>query len=625
MAPLPFIIKEYIVKTNVNRIIAHFKKCTNFFNETTVEKREEIFTLLQINNINSTNTTNTQIGKRKELFSFKTSSSTSHGSKVIIRSSSYGTMDNYIVRPLSTADMKKFYTLLLRLSLSCSILSKTVKDSNNTMLKTLQEDQIGVTLTFDGTVILTFEGRPYVWKATDISSEHEIHIEVIEKTKELINELNNNKITVIAIVTDSASPYAASRRRLRVIEKAIVFLPCFAHQINLCTGEIFKESTEFKLVIDKDQQYEKYNKYFTIAAPGETHWNSYYYVCISILKTQKALQDPTLKREIYEIISSSIFWQHLSLLVEILHPYCKILNMLQSDKARLHEVIHKSTEFKLVIDKDQQYEKYNKYFTIAAPGETHWNSYYYVCISILKTQKALQDPTLKREIYEIISSSIFWQHLSLLVEILHPYCKILNMLQSDKARLHELGYYYNVWMGKQPKCILKELNNYHLEVYPFNSSTWNQFNSDIYRYWCFCCAFTNELGFVACRIFGICMNAASVERLRSCMGFLQSNRRNRLSNSKVLEMSKLQIESLKYNEEYLADNENPTDDENLQVIQDSQDPVKFDISMLEDESKGFDELDEIDDEEVENITHPAINLNAKWKLLSIFKELYKNN
>lgn len=40
----------------------------------------------------------------------------------------------------------------------------------------------------------------------------------------------------------------------------------------------------------KDQQYEEYNKYFTIAAPGETRWNSCYYVCTSILKTQKALQ-----------------------------------------------------------------------------------------------------------------------------------------------------------------------------------------------------------------------------------------------------------------------------------------------------------------------------------------------
>ena len=39
---------------------------------------------------------------------------------------------------------------------------------------------------------------------------------------------------------------------------------------------------------------------------------------------------------------------------------------------------------------DQQKETYGKYYTIAAPGETHWNSYYEVCTSLLKIQQALQ-------------------------------------------------------------------------------------------------------------------------------------------------------------------------------------------------------------------------------------------
>ncbi|CAG8803301.1 18526_t:CDS:1, partial [Dentiscutata erythropus] len=36
---------------------------------------------------------------------------------------------------------------------------------------------------------------------------------------------------------------------------------------------------------------------------------------------------------------------------------------------------------------------------------------------------------------------------------------------------------------------------------------------------------TKELGLLAVRLFGICVNAASVERLWSSMGFLQTNRR----------------------------------------------------------------------------------------------------
>ena len=90
------------------------------------------------------------------------------------------------------------------------------------MHEALREDPTGVTLTFDGwtnvkneqllgVMIITSEGKPYVWKATDISIERESHIEVMEKTKIMIDELKNMEVKVSAVVTDSAGPYAASR------------------------------------------------------------------------------------------------------------------------------------------------------------------------------------------------------------------------------------------------------------------------------------------------------------------------------------------------------------------------------------------------------------------------------
>ena len=90
------------------------------------------------------------------------------------------------------------------------------------MKMTLKEDPVGIILTFDswtnvkseqllGVVIMTSEGRPYVWKATDISSEREIHVEVMEKTEAMITELEGKGINVCAVVTDSAGVYAASR------------------------------------------------------------------------------------------------------------------------------------------------------------------------------------------------------------------------------------------------------------------------------------------------------------------------------------------------------------------------------------------------------------------------------
>jgi len=189
--------------------------------------------------------------------SYNTISTSSKSSthKVTIQSSSYGVLDNYIVRSLSHRDKEKFKVLLLRLTVSCGwalhwvntpeakelfeflnpylklpdrqtlggqILKAAVSEEDKIMWEALREDPIGVTLTFDrwtnvkneqllGVMIITSEGKPYVWKATDISIERESHIKIMKKTKAMIDELKNMDVQVSAIVTDSAGPYAASR------------------------------------------------------------------------------------------------------------------------------------------------------------------------------------------------------------------------------------------------------------------------------------------------------------------------------------------------------------------------------------------------------------------------------
>ncbi|RHZ87211.1 hypothetical protein Glove_39g7 [Diversispora epigaea] len=657
--PLPVIIEEFIIKTNEkinksnykiyckpcvkvlgeiegkktsfpnkkDRLIIHFKKCINFFNETTPEKREEIFNLLQKNN---TNSTNLQI----ESFSCETTSTVSQGSKMIVRSSSYRTIDNYIVNKPEAEELFQFLNPHLKLPdrhlLGDHILSDAVEDSNNTMIKVLQEDP-----TFDGwtnvrnehlldVVIITSEGRSFVWKATNISSERENHKEVIEKIQEMFIELNNDSIKVCAVVTDSTGPYAASRCRLRIIKRAIVFFPCFAHQVNLCIGEIFKESIEFKEMIDKairlasffrnsnnkyfisklkDQQYEEYNKYFAIVAPGETQWNSYYYVCTSILKTQKALQilaikfeppvvetrrrtgdEPTLKRDIYEIIGSAIFWKYLKLLTEILYPYCKILDRLQSDKVRLHEVIH---SFDYISQFWNENSDSNLTTRLITRLEKRWKE---------------------------------WEQPILIIAcLLHPnyHMKIFNNININYTTIGSwLGYYY---------------------------STWNQFNGDIYRYWSFACASTNELGFVACRIFGICVNAASNTKALEMSKLRADITYNHQLQKKVLEIttqtiiSEIELSRCYETKQIITDENNEDEQTNEQddeeiPIYESQNSFNSEeineeieitnieennnleddfgnylqewINMLEEEKKSMEELEEIDDDEAENITHP---------------------
>jgi hypothetical protein len=213
---------------------------------------------------------------------------------------------------------------------------------------------------------------------------------------------------------------------------------------------------------------------------------------------RKQGENLTISRSIFEIIDSNNFWETLLLLIEILNPYCKILHILQSDKARLYQVIHGLG--------------YLSQF---------WSNY---SNNELAT-KLINRLERRWEGWE--------QPLLILSCLLHPKYKmecfnntITNINYSIFGKW--LMYYYHVWSGKEPKCIIREFDDFRLGKFPFDLATYTQFNDDIWRYWCYVGLSTSEIGFVACRIFGICVNAASVERLWSCMGFLQTNRRNRL-------------------------------------------------------------------------------------------------
>jgi hypothetical protein len=184
-------------------------------------------------------------------------------------------------------------------------------------------------------------------------------------------------------------------------------------------------------------------------------------------------------------------------IVELLYPYCKILSVLQQDKARLFQVIHSFAYF-------IQFWNNNENTSLAAKIllrlENRWNNWE--------------------------------QPLLLLSCLLHPEYKIDQFKENNIINYATFGkwlaYYYQAWFKKESTCILREFDDFRLGKYPFDYNTYKQFDNDIYRYWCFAKSSTNELGLVACRLFGICINAATVKRLWSCMGFLQTNRRNRL-------------------------------------------------------------------------------------------------
>ena len=188
-------------------------------------------------------------------------------------------------------------------------------------------------------------------------------------------------------------------------------------------------------------------------------------------------------------------------LQEILLPYCGVLNKLQSDKARLFELLHALGYF-----------------------IQFWNQY--------------SDVELGEKMIERLEKRWYqWEQLLLLLSfMLHPKyqltyfnSRIENLTFTTLGRY--LTYYYKAWFQKRPTHLLLDFEDYRQKIEPFNDETFNQFGDDVFKFWKYVEGDYKELASIALRIFGICVNAALVEHMWSSMGFLYTNRRNRLNVS----------------------------------------------------------------------------------------------
>jgi hypothetical protein len=203
------------------------------------------------------------------------------------------------------------------------------------------------------------------------------------------------------------------------------------------------------------------------------------------------------------------FWALLTKLEELLIPYCHILNILQTDKARLYQVLH---GFAYLIQFWKKYADDNLANRIIIRLQQRWDSWE--------------------------------QPLLILSWLLHPLYKTNYFLASSKINYLHMGkwliYYYKVWTGNEPQSILTEFDNFSQgKNYPFNNETISQFNGNIHKYWCWVREAYPEIGTIGARIFGICINAASVERLWSSMGFYHTKSRNKLKVKNIYIFSSL--------------------------------------------------------------------------------------
>ncbi|CAG8818354.1 33337_t:CDS:2, partial [Gigaspora margarita] len=152
---------------------------------------------------------------------------------------------------------------------------------------------------------ITEEGEVIIYDARDISSEHSTMEATIKLVKDLLIEDGLKDVNIIAIVTDSSSGYAAACRKLRKELLTIIWLPCFAHQANLCIADIFKSSQSFFSAIKQAVVVTTFfNKspffttllknicndfkilYFALTNSCETQWYLYFNCIQALLKVE---------------------------------------------------------------------------------------------------------------------------------------------------------------------------------------------------------------------------------------------------------------------------------------------------------------------------------------------------
>ncbi|GBC53930.2 DUF659 and ribonuclease H-like domain containing protein [Rhizophagus irregularis DAOM 181602=DAOM 197198] len=123
-----------------------------------------------------------------------------------------------------------------RKQLSGRILKKASNNLKDIVFNDAINDDLGIMLAFD-------ECNMIIWKVEDISGKRCTSDIIIDETKKSFDELEKKNIKINGLITDSTSENVAARKRLHFQYQDKIFLPCFVHQMNLCIGDIFKESS----------------------------------------------------------------------------------------------------------------------------------------------------------------------------------------------------------------------------------------------------------------------------------------------------------------------------------------------------------------------------------------------
>nr|CAG8525534.1 857_t:CDS:2 [Entrophospora candida] len=185
------------------------------------------------------------------------------------------------------------------------------------------------------------------------------------------------------------------------------------------------------------------------------------------------------------------------------------VDKLQSNNARLFEVLH---SFGYFVKLYKNYPEQTFGQKMLSRLERHWSIW--------------EQPIL------ILS---FWLHPSYRTEKFDP--NIVSRLSFSLKSW--LIYYYDSWFNEKSTSILFEFEKYNQMKFPYSNDIFNQYKRNLLLYWSSLSRDNNELAKLACHVFGMCVNSASVERLFSKMKLIHTPSRNHLHYEKVLKISQI--------------------------------------------------------------------------------------
>ncbi|CAB4401599.1 unnamed protein product [Rhizophagus irregularis] len=201
-----------------------------------------------------------------------------------------------------------------------------------------------------------------------------------------------------------------------------------------------------------------------------------------------------------------------------------------------------------------------------------------------------------------------------------------------------LDYYYKAWTSEKPTKLLAQFESYRVKKPLFNNETYEQFGDDVLAYWYYCSTMCKELGFIATKIFSICVNSASHERVVT-MAQLRAD----IHQTENEKKRKHESEKIKVNitppiiESDEQETGNTEQNEAERILEDLQETSNY-ITTEQDWTERLNEWNEllIEEERAQNLNvteeslncsdndllnsyiHPAINADAKWNLRDLF-------